>query len=161
MIKDLFEQIKQKLTPQSNQSYATDTHTTNQEATSPIGQLTTDKIKAIVAELTQAGPLFAQAGFTMEQLEIEIGLLPKVLPQFVQIKEIPISEESVFLNQLKDQKLLQFVLHSLFKASRMKSLLENTNLSLYGIEISVSAPPSVKTIFKREIPLSNADIVNL
>ncbi|WP_444994372.1 hypothetical protein [Aliikangiella sp. IMCC44359] len=156
MIKDLFEQLKKKLEPTASD------FSTNEKAedkpSSPIGQLTTEKIKAIVAELTAETPLFEEAGFLMEQLEIEIGLIPKIVPQFTQTKEISPEEEANFLGQLNNKQLLKFVLQSLFKASRMKALLESTELYLYGIEISVSAPPSVKTIFKRQrVSVINSD----
>ena len=143
MIKDLYQQLKKKMDFGSDDPQAEDTN-------SPITQLTTDKLKAIVADLTNAGPLFAEAGFVMEQLEVEVGLLPKIVPQFVQTKKISTAQEAEIIQALKTRKLLQFVMQSLFKSSRMDALLENTDLNLYAIEIDISVPPSVRTIFKKQ-----------
>ncbi|TQV76949.1 hypothetical protein FLL45_03075 [Aliikangiella marina] len=143
MIKDLFEQLKKKVDISSDPLSTEDTN-------SPITKLTTDKLKAIVADLTNAGPIFEEAGFIMEQLEVEVGLLPKIVPQFHQIKKVAKEDEEAVLQQLSDRKLLQFVLQSLFKSSRMEALLGNTDLGLHAIEIEISAPPSVRTIFKRK-----------
>lgn len=144
MIKDLFEQLKKKVDISSHDPLSTE------DTNSPITKLTTDKLKAIVADLTNAGPIFKEAGFVMEQLEVEVGLLPKIVPQFHQINKIPKEDEDAVLQQLNDRKLLQFVLQSLFKSSRMEALLGSTDLGLHAIEIEISAPPSVRTIFKRK-----------
>jgi len=149
MIKDLLEQLKRKMDPGSNDPLSTD------DTNSPITQLTTDKLKAIVADLTNAEPIFTEAGFVMEQLEVEVGLLPKIIPQFVQTKKISPQMEADILEQLNDRKLLQFVLQSLFKSSRMEALMETTDLALFGIEIEISAPPSVRTIFRRRAVETN------
>ena len=150
MIKDLFEQLKKKVDPSTNESDAAE------DTNSPITQLTTEKIKAIVADLNSAGPIFSEAGFVMEQLEVEVGLLPKIIPQFLQIKKVSPEIETQLLQQLDDRKLLKFILQSLFKSSRMEALMEHTDLSLYGIEIEISAPPSVRTIFRRQVTESNS-----
>ena len=144
MIKDLLEQLKSKMDSGSIDS------SEEVDPNSPITQFTTDKIKAVVAELANAKPTFLAAGFSMEQLEVEVGLIPKVSPQFVQFEKISREKESELLNQLEGQKLLKFVLQSLFKSSRMDALMESTELSLHAIEIDVSVPPSVRTIFKRQ-----------
>lgn len=143
MIKDLFEQLKNKM--ENGHSKDSD----SSEA-SPVSQLTTEKIKAIVADLSSAEPIFKQAGFIMEQLEIDIGLIPKVTPQFLQVNKVSAEEEADLLQQLNDRKLLRFILQSLFKSSRMNALMESTDLSIHAIEIDITAPPSVRTIFKRQ-----------
>ncbi|MGX5174405.1 hypothetical protein ACUR5C_10335 [Aliikangiella sp. IMCC44653] len=149
MIKNLFKNLKKTLdSERRDEPPSVDTN-------SPIGQLTTDKIKAIVAEINQAKPLFDQAGFELIQLEIEIGLVPKILPRFKQLKTISTETEAALLKQLEQQKLLAFIMQSLFKSSRMSVLLAETELDLHGIEISISAPPSVRTIFtKQALPVS-------
>ena len=151
MIKDLFEQLKKKVDISSQDPLSTE------DTNSPITKLTTDKLKAIVADLTNAGPIFKEAGFIMEQLEVEVGLLPKIVPQFHQLKKIPKEDEEAVLQQLNDRKLLQFVLQSLFKSSRMEALLGSTDLGLHAIEIEISAPPSVRTIFKRKPSEAKSD----
>jgi hypothetical protein len=112
--------------------------------------LSSDKIKAVVADLTSANQLFKDAGFLMEQLEIEVGLVPKITPQFKQTKEITLEEENTILQALTDRNMIKFVLISLFKSSKMKALMEGTELYFYGIEIEITSAPAVKTIFKRK-----------
>ncbi|TQV86384.1 hypothetical protein [Aliikangiella coralliicola] len=144
MIKEIFEHIKRRFEHDSDQpeSPASDT--------SSLTQLTTEKIKALIADLNNAQPIFTEAGFIMEQLDIEIGLIPKLTPHFRQLKEISKQEEDQLLNQLNDRRLIKFILISLFKSSRMKSLLENADMYFHGIEIDITATPSVRTVFKRE-----------
>lgn len=150
MIKDILEQLKSKVDFNKEDSLS------NEDTNSPITKLTTEKLKAIIADLNNAGSIFSDAGFTMEQLEVEVGLLPKITPQFLQTKKIDKEKERELLDDLNDKKLLQFILQSLFKSSRMEALMENTELSLYGIEIEISVPPSVRTIFKKSSVVDNS-----
>ncbi len=147
MLKDLFQHLIQKLDSQPEQSEFPE-----ENNSSPIGQLTSEKIKAIVAELAAAEPHFKAAGFSMEQLEIEVGILPKIVAQFKQLNEISKEHENQILDGLKDKRLIQFLLLSLFKASRMKHLMENVDMVFHGVEIEIAAPPSVRTIFKKINP---------
>ncbi len=144
MLKSLFSQLKNKLGNDQQEQLEEKPHE------DPITTLTSDKIKAIVAELTSSNQIFEEAGFIMEQLEIEVGLTSRITPRFKQIKTITAEEESQLLERISHQKMISFVLISLFKSSRMKSLLQDTNMIFHGIEIEIATAPSVKTIFKRE-----------
>ena len=143
MIKGIFDQIKRKLEQNSEEQSSQGSDSAS------LTQLTTDKIKALIAELNNAHPVFTEGGFIMEQLDIEIGLIPKLTPHFIQLKEISSQEEEQLLSQLNDRKMIKFIMISLFKSSRMKSLMENTDMYFHGIEIEITATPSVRTVFKR------------
>ena len=149
MLKGLFSKSN-KNTPDNNVENSADTLNTSGTL------LSSDKIKAVVADLTSANQLFKDAGFLMEQLEIEVGSVPKIIPQFKQTKEISKEEESTVLEQLVDRNMIKFVLISLFKSSKMKAMMEGTELYFYGIEIEITSAPAVKTIFKRKHSLNDA-----
>jgi hypothetical protein len=112
--------------------------------------LNTEKIKAIVAELNQSDDLFKECGFIMERLDIGIGLDSIITPCFKQLTILPSEQEAEMLKQAEGSSITQFVLLSLFKSSKMKSLMENSNMDFYRIEIDITSSPSVKTIFKRK-----------
>ena len=143
MLKGLFS----KLNKNSSDSNVDETVSTSDSSGT---LLSSDKIKAVVADLTGANQLFKEAGFLMEQLEIEVGSVPKIIPQFKQTKEISKEEENKILEQLVNRNMIKFVLISLFKSSKMKALMEGTELYFYGIEIEITSAPAVKTIFKRK-----------
>ena len=149
MLKGLFSKFNKKM-PENNVKHSV--NTPNNSGTI----LSSDKIKAVLADLTSANQLFKDAGFLMEQLEIEVGLVPKITPQFKQTKEISKEEENSILQELTDRNMIKFVLISLFKSSKMKALMKGTELYFYGIEIEITSAPAVKTIFKRKYSANDA-----
>jgi len=150
MLKGLFS--KSNKSPQDN-----NINSSGESADNSGTLLSSDKIKAVIADLTNANQYFKDAGFLMEQLEIEVGLVPKVTPQFKQTKEISKDEENAILEQLVDRNMIKFVLISLFKSSKMKALMEGTELCFYGIQIEITSAPTVKTIFKRKYSANDAE----
>lgn len=111
--------------------------------------LSTDKIKAIVAQIHGHSNTFVSAGFVMEQLDIEIGLKSRITPHFKQTREISPEEQSALLEQTSDSSLIQFVLMSLFRSKKMEGLFENTEMSFHEVAIDITSEPCVRTTFKR------------
>jgi len=146
MLKELLSKFKNNTGSQESQLPQEDSGSTHNDPS----LLSSEKIKAVVADLTSANQIFKEAGFLMEQLEIEVGLVPKITPQFKQTKEISSEEEAQLLEQLNQKQMIKFVLLSLFKSSKMKKLLEGSEMYFYGIEIEITTAPAVKTIFKRK-----------
>jgi len=155
MLKDLISQLKHKFDKEANGvSDLSSQQSATQAEAAPA--LSTDKIKAIVAEITAASTLFEEAGFLMQRLEIEVGITSRIIPRFRQLKQVSEEEETASLERLKDRQMIHFILVSLFKACRMKALLEDTDMDLCAVEIDISAAPSVKTIFKRDESLAES-----
>ncbi len=126
----------------------------NQPSTTPQPEtasqtLDTEKIKAIIAELNGADELFKEAGFVMQRLEIAIGLVSIITPCFTQTHLTSSEQEKQLLQQAGNKNITGFVLLSLFKSSRMKSLMDETPMEFHSIEIDITTSPLVKTIFKR------------
>lgn len=142
MLKNLFKKKSSNDSSESNITSNTETET--------HGHLDSNKIKALVAELTQADELFKNAGFLFKQLEIEIGLSSKINCGFKQFKSFDSESENKILSQIDSKSIIYFVLLSLFKSTRMQSMLNDSELVFDGVEIEISNPPSVKTIFKRK-----------
>lgn len=130
-----------------------------EEATQPetaATNLNSDRIRAVIAELNQADAIFQEAGFLMQTLQVEIGVTPKVIPRFVQLSALSETEENALLErfeaQTKSSGIIKFVLISLFKASKMKALMQSTPFIFCGIEIDITTAPTVKAFFERYAP---------
>ncbi|MCW8880399.1 MAG: hypothetical protein OQK04_04115 [Kangiellaceae bacterium] len=149
MLKEMYQQLKQKFSSESGG---------NEEPQQPDkspASLSTERIKAVVAELNSASTTFSEAGFIMDQLDINIGLSSHIIPHFRQLKEISPEEQEQLLGQLEANSIIKFVLISLFKSSNMKSLLDNTDMFFHHVAIDISTAPSVCTVFKREYSVAD------
>lgn len=144
-LKDLFNKI-------SSQFKAEPTEPSEQghpdEAKKMWGELGADKLKAVISEVTAAFPLFEKAGYRIEEVQVEIGVMPKLMPRFSLVKEIDIAEQEALLKEAEDKKLVKFMLISLFKSTKMKNLIQDPKLEFHAIEIDLTAVPSVRGIFK-------------
>lgn len=120
--------------------------------------LSTDKIKAIVAQIHGHSETFVSAGFVMERLDIEIGLKSRITPHFKQTQEISAEEQTALLEQTKDSSLIQFVLMSLFRSKKMEGLFENTEMSFHEVAIDITSEPCVRTTFKRNVAKTSESI---
>jgi len=138
-----------------------DQSTSSSDKNNSFTQLTAEKLKSVIVSLNQAESVFKDAGYVMQQLDVEFGNTPKLTPQFKQLEVIDEDKQDELLADLTEQQLIKFILISLFKSGRMKSLFDDSELYYYGMEIDISAEPSVRAIFKRGdgiaevIPLKN------
>lgn len=130
-----------------------------EENSNSFTQLTAEKLKSVIMSLNQAEPIFKDAGYIMQQLDVEFGNTPKLTPRFKQLEIVDEDKQDTLLADLADQQLIKFILISLFKSGRMNSLFENSDLYFYGMEIDISSEPSVRTIFRRKDPV--AEIVSI
>lgn len=139
-----FKSLFQRLTGNSTTS-------SNAEQAPPTGgfsELGVEKLKAVISEVTNAFPLFEKAGFEIEEVQVEIGIAPKLMPRFRHVKDISVSDQEAILEEVKDKQLIKFMLISLFKSSKMKNLIQDPKLNFHAIEIDLTAVPSVRGIFK-------------
>ncbi|NVJ62052.1 MAG: hypothetical protein HWE27_16800 [Gammaproteobacteria bacterium] len=131
------------------------TNDTSGESSGPtLGDVGMDKLKAVIAEVTGAFPLFEKAGFEVEEVQVEIGLAPKLMPRFRHVKTIAPAEQEALIAEAGNKKLVKFMLISLFKSLKMNNLINDPKLDFHAIEIDLTAVPSVRGIFKA---VSNSD----
>jgi hypothetical protein len=122
-------------------------------------QLTAEKLKAVIVSLNQADPIFRKAGYLMEQMDVEFGIMPKLTPRFRQLSSVSDEEQAILIEEVKELQLIKFILISLNKSSRMQTLFEDSELYYYGMDIVISNEPSVRTVFKRKD--SSASVVSI
>ena len=79
-----------------------------------------DAILAVINDLNDTLPHLAKAGYTMNEFEIEVGVLPKLIPHFT-VDEMPVENTKQSLTDLE----WNTVGYALFKA-----LLKATDLQL-------------------------------
>ncbi len=146
MLKALFNIFRTPTEESAEQAPATSEKTDN----SADNALSTDKIKAIVAEINAHTDNFQAAGFVMESIDIEIGIKSSITPHFKQVEELTDEEQDKVIADIGESSLIQFVVMSLFRSTKMGGLFENTNMKFHRVAIDITATPSVKTTFIRD-----------
>jgi len=154
MFKGLLNKIRAADTEDATRDGQDQSHSSPQQGSNSDKNLSTDKIKAIVAQIHEHSEVFISAGFTMEQLDVEIGLKSRIMPHFKQTREISEEEQSALLEQTKDSSLIRFVLMSLFRSKKMEGLFENTDMYFHEVANDITEEPCVRTTFKRKFSVS-------
>ncbi len=120
----------------------------SQEQPKMFADLGMEKLKAVIDEVTSSFAIFEKAGFEVEEVQVEIGVAPKLIPRFKHLRDIPIADQEALIEEAGDRKLVKFMLISLFKSSKMQKLIKDPKLEFHAIEIDLTAVPSVRGIFK-------------
>ncbi len=123
-------------------------HSESQEQPKMFADLGMEKLKAVIDEVTSSFSIFEKAGFEVEEVQVEIGVAPKLIPRFKHLRDISITDQEALIEEAGDRKLVKFMLISLFKSSKMKKLIKDPKLEFHAIEIDLTAVPSVRGIFK-------------
>lgn len=108
-----------------------------------------NKITELANNLNESLPILAEHGYVLNELEVEVGVIPKVVLNFnVPTEEITEEKKDEVLAELKNNKLATIVVNSLFQATKIQNYVKVGNLKFAEVEIEVSIPPIVKIKFQ-------------
>ena len=113
-----------------------------------INEAVSQKIKAVIDDFIEAAPLIEEAGFRIRDLEIELGVIPKLIPHFEKLTDTDESNRLAIVERVKDKKIILLLLKALFKADNFQKSLNMGNLEFAGIEIDITAIPAVRLVYK-------------
>ncbi len=92
-------------------------------------------------------PHFEQAGFSLVRFDVEIGLTPKLLPRFMINHVASPAEQKEILAKVRRNRLAATIMKALFKAAHLHDVMRVGQLQFMGLEVGVSAVPTVRMIF--------------
>ena len=146
---DLFEQFKtlaQKYlgdppTEEEQARQKEQAEQTQQDSFSTAGK---DRVRAVIDDFLAITPLIEQAGYKITNLDIELGLLPKLIPHFRKIGDIDEAQKQQILSQVGDKKLMKLLISALFKADSFQNSLNMKNYDFKGIEVEIAPLPAVR-----------------
>jgi len=107
-----------------------------------VQEWTADTVNAAFESLTVDKPVFESAGFKLSEIEIEIGLIPKIAPIFEQVAEIPEEDKKRLLASTEKKEVLNLLLKALFKVHDLKF----TGYDIASAKLSLSIPPEIEII---------------
>lgn len=105
-----------------------------------------NKINEILADFNKACPHISQAGYGMKELEVEIGLPPKIIVHFGYSKQ-PEEVAQAALVALEGNNLGKNLLTGLTKAGELQSKLHVANVTFTAFEVELGLMPEIKLKF--------------
>ena len=111
-----------------------------------------DAILDVVSSLNDSLPHLAKAGYTMDELEIEIGVPPKLIPHFsvdgALVENAENAEQA--LTDLEGNIIGTTLFKALFKAEKKKKKIVINGMSFSRLEIQLGLVPAVRLCYKQQ-----------
>lgn len=117
-----------------------------------INDVVTTQVKTIINDFIEAAPLIEAAGFRISTLEIELSVIPKLIPHFEKIDDVDDTLRAQIIDQVQDKRIIRLLLKALYKADNFQKSLRMGTLEFACFEIEITAIPAIRLIYKN--PLS-------
>ena len=108
-----------------------------------------DAILEVVSSLNDALPHLAKAGYSMEELELEIGVPPKLIPHFT-VDETLVENTEQALVDLEGNPVGAALFKALLKAANFQQKIVINGMSFSRIEIQLGLVPAVRLCYKQK-----------
>ena len=111
-----------------------------------------DAILDVVSSLNDSLPHLAKAGYTMDELEIEIGVPPKLIPHFSVDGALVENSENAeqALTDLEGNIIGTTLFKALFKAATLQQKIVINGMSFSRLEIQLGLVPAVRLCYKQQ-----------
>ena len=106
-----------------------------------------DAVIDVINDLNDALPQLAKAGYTMTELEIEVGIPPKLIPHF-NVDETLVENSAHSLAGLEGNKVGYTLFKALLKASDLQQKIVINEMSFARIEIELGLVPAVRLSYR-------------
>ncbi|HSY38136.1 MAG TPA: hypothetical protein VLA79_01375 [Polyangia bacterium] len=106
------------------------------------------KLRELLARFNEALPLLEEAGCTPSEVEVEVGLPPKVVANFATSE---VSQEAIarITTENPDRTLACAILQALAKGARLQKAIEIGRLRASTLAVEIGLAPGLKLTFVR------------
>ncbi|RLA03302.1 MAG: hypothetical protein DRQ47_05410 [Gammaproteobacteria bacterium] len=120
-----------------------------------LNETISSKVRLIISDFIEAAPLIEAAGFRIRDLEVELSVIPKLIPHFEKLADVDDAKRLQIIEQVQDKRIISLLLKALFKADNFQKSLSMGNLEFAGIEIEITAIPAIRLRYQN--PLSSKE----
>ena len=113
-----------------------------------VSDKVTDSVNSVLDELNAATPSLTKAGYQLQEVELEVGVPPKLIPRFSICQPQPNSVEQI-TEELKQNRLGRNILKGLNAANSLQSKLAVPNMEFSHIEIEIGVVPTIKLRYRQ------------
>lgn len=104
-------------------------------------------LAATVRKFNEAIPYIERAGYDIEEVELSLGISPKIMPHLVPTSTLSEEEQVELLAEVKGKKFITTVLNALFKAGDVAQGIKFDGFTFMRLEIDVSILPAITLRF--------------
>lgn len=108
-----------------------------------------DAILDVVSNLNDALPHLAKAGYTMSDLDVEIGVPPKLIPHFT-VDETLAEHTEQALSDLEGNAIGYALFKALLKAADLQQKIVIDGMCFEGVEIELGLVPALRLRYKKK-----------
>lgn len=146
---EIIEDMRQKLLGRESTATWSENATSAYSATvEGLKEFSGDTLGKTASRFNEALPYIERAGYEVTEIEVGLGLSPKVVPHLRLKEQISDEEKAELLAETQDKKLVNTILSSLFRASAARSKLNFNKFHFSDIELELSILPTVVLKFK-------------
>ena len=120
-----------------------------------INETVSNKVREIINDFIDAAPLIESAGFRIRDLEVELSVIPKLIPHFEKLADIDNATRNEIIAEVEDKRIIRLLLKALFKADNFQKSLKMGSLEFAGIEIEITAIPAIRLLYVNPNKLIN------
>ena len=125
-----------------------------------FNKVISDKVKNVINDFIESAPLIERAGFRIRDLEVELSVIPKLIPHFEKTIDVDDKTRLLIIEEVYDKRLIRLLLKALFKADNFQKSIKMGNLEFAGIEIEITAIPAIRLRYKNSIKIDSSDRSN-
>ena len=106
-----------------------------------------EKLAELGDSLNEALPIITQAGFAPEQMQVQLGIPPKVTLRLRVVRELSDEEYDAVVQRAGDKVISSIVAGTFLKAAALQRSFRIGSLHSSHIEIELSPLPAVRLLF--------------
>ncbi|WP_417452045.1 hypothetical protein [Kordiimonas sp.] len=107
-----------------------------------------DTLTKTAQRFNEALPYIERAGYDVTEIEVGLGLSPKIVPHLRLRELISDEKQATLLSETRDKTLINTILSSLFRASGTRKKLRFNRFHFTDLELELSILPTVVLKFK-------------
>jgi hypothetical protein len=108
------------------------------------------KLTEVLADFNAALPVLREAGYTVEGVDIGLGIPPRFVANFSPGSGVPEEKFEALLAENTDRKLTVLLMKSLHEATKMQAKVNIKGLKPSGFSVVIGLVPEVTVKFKRQ-----------
>ena len=80
-----------------------------------FNKVISDKVKNVINDFIEAAPLIERTGFRIRDLEIELSVIPKLIPHFEKTIDVHVKARRLIIEEVHDKRLIRLLLKALVR----------------------------------------------
>jgi hypothetical protein len=120
------------------------------EAAADVTGVGLAKLNEVLADFNAALPVLREAGYTVEGVDIGLGIPPRFVANFSPGSGVPEDKFEALLAENTERKLTILLMKSLHEATKLQSKVDIKGLKPSGFSVVIGLVPEVTVKFKRQ-----------